>query len=1123
MMQDRAFSRIGKGRFPLKLRRASMFNMLLVGLLLISLMVLQSGAQVSSADLLGRVSDADGAVLVGATVTAVNLDTNETHVVVTQGSGDFVFNSLPIGRYSLKVDAKGFKSFAVPAVKLAAGDRTRVDSTLQAGSQIEVVTVTGETPELQTDSSAVGSVVTDQTVQELPLNGRNYIELVQVQPGVNSGPPGGLASGTRPDDRRQASSFSANGQEDVLNDQLIDGMDNNERYQGFLGIRPSIDAIAEVSVLTNDYTAEVGRSAGAVVNVITKSGTNNFHGTLYEFLRNDITDANDYFANLGGTPRQGYHRNQFGGSIGGPIIRNKTFFFFDIEELRLSAQSPTGLQTVPTNFEQASFAKGIADFSDQGGPTITNPDPIALKYLQLYPAANAPSSTPGTGAYSGALSTTQFNKTIDGRVDQILGVNDSLFGRYSYNPVDTFTPGPLPVKNGLLPGGVYTYAGISHETAQGFQMNYKHTFTQNLLLELRTGYTRINISANDGNTGQNLSATWGIPNVNVNALTSGLMPISPGVYGSLGDSAYLPILNCNNTFQWAGDAINNRGAHTLKAGAALIRRQLNYEQNPFGLGYFSYNGPGGSAPPYSALVQMLQGQPASQIQRQNQYSTQYLREWEPSFFAQDDWRLSRMLTLNLGVRYDVFSPFTEKFNQYSNFDVTTLSMILGSTSRSIGVKTDYGDFAPRVGFALTLPHNTVARGGFGISYYPGDVNTSINIYNMPFDPPAITCIPGSSSVPCPAGTGTLALGPPAPTLGSATNLSGGLIAKQLNYRASYIEQFNLLVEKQIGANVFTAGYVGELGFRQLIKPNLELPAPSTTAQQNPLVFKAQFPNVSSITYFKNEGNSDYHALQLAFERRFKNGFSANSNYTYGRSLNNSIDAGQGENTTNLLPNNPRYDHGNTSIDVRHRIAVSALYQIPFGNSLHGVAGGFLKGWQVTSLGFWQSGLPFTVQDKVFSSKSIGSPTNIASITVDRPNKIPGQSFSIAHPNRLQAFNTAAFATQQLGVPGNEGRNQLRGPHLRQVNLGVDKEFALWEAMKLQFRAECFNISNTENFSLPNSTFKSLVPGTGDPANGSLPAGLNGGISTTGSGFGTIGSTASGFLPRQFQFALKLTY
>lgn len=416
-----------------------------------------AAAQVTTGDIVGRVTDTTGAVLPGATVTVEHVGTHDTRVAPTSATGDYVVNLLPIGAYTVKIELQGFGGYNA-RVTLAAGDRARVDARLQVGTVAESVTVTGESPLLQTDTATLSSLVTEKAVQDLPVSGRNFVRLVQLVPGAFEGVSNSLASGTRPDERRQTSAVSINGAMDNQNNQLIDGIDNNERAIGTVGVKPSIDAIAEVKVQTSMYTAEVGRTAGGVVNIITKSGTNALHGSAYEFGRNDRFDARNFFASSG--PKPTLKQNQYGGSLGGPLARNKTFFFADYEGFKLT-QGVTTVVTVPT----AKMRAG--DFSELS-TTIYNPtttprtpfagnvipgnllDPIAARYLALLPLPTSPGLS---NNYTGTRDKTQDSVTADVRVDHSFSGETRVFARYSYNTVSTFTAPVFPTVNGVEPGG----------------------------------------------------------------------------------------------------------------------------------------------------------------------------------------------------------------------------------------------------------------------------------------------------------------------------------------------------------------------------------------------------------------------------------------------------------------------------------------------------------------------------------------------------------------------------------------------------------------------------------------------------------------------------------------------
>src|SRR5580704_7794950 len=505
-------------------------------------------SQVTTADIVGSVTDPSGAIVSSATVTAKNQGTALTRTTTTGSSGDYTFTLLPLGAYTVSIEAKGFKTFVSKNVALSAGDRVRVDAPLALGEANETVEGESTTPALQTDSSSVGLLINTKAVQDLPLNGRNVIQLVELSPGINPSMSNSMSSGNRPDDRRLSSNYSANGQSDEINNNLIDGMDNNERIIGTIGVRPSIDAIQEVKVLTGLYTAEIGRSVGGVVDLITKSGTNSFHGSAFEFFRNDIFDSNTWVQTpTPNRPKAELRQNQFGASIGGPIIKNKTFFFGDYEGFR-QVKGQTFTSTVPTAYEETH----PGDFSDlcntsgtpgtacTGGPILTAGQltTIGLNYLKLYPTpfavalpgiVNGVAQAP-TNNFIFTTGRTQTTDTWDTRIDQHFNDKNSLFGRYSFNNVDTFTPDSFPEVGGIHPGtGPYgTFPGPAKERQQSLGLEFVHVFPPDLLVQLRAGFMRSNIDSlalNSGTT--NAALAFGFPCtptscINVDPTTQGI-------------------------------------------------------------------------------------------------------------------------------------------------------------------------------------------------------------------------------------------------------------------------------------------------------------------------------------------------------------------------------------------------------------------------------------------------------------------------------------------------------------------------------------------------------------------------------------------------------------------------
>jgi outer membrane receptor protein involved in Fe transport len=1162
-------------------------------------------AQVGSSDVLGTVTDSSGAVVVGAKVTIKDLNTSATRVATTDSNGGYIFNTLPNSQFTLTFEMQGFKASTISNIQLSAGVRLRQDAKLATGSVTETVQVTSVAALMQTDSSEVSSTVAESVVQDLPLNNRSFESALQVQPGMSMGTTSGqtsFAAGGNPEDRRQSFVVVANGQSDSLNNQLIDGFDNNERNLGLAGVRPSIDGIAEVKLNTGSYSAEYGRAAGAIVNVITKSGANDFHGSVYEYFRNDIFNAWNRFDHK----KPEYRLNSYGGSFGGPVTipglyngKNKTFFFTDWEGSR-KIQGMAGSQWGnPTLFEEQSVANGDGlDLSDvingtdgsPCGPESMDPanpvvcdgilkdpeldsdgnwdfshaynwvpdrfmSPVMKNYFLMMPAPNV-----GVNHYTNNPNLVQNQTNFDVRIDEHIGANDVLFGRFARNPVYTLYPAEFdqiteanatPAQKaagliGLYPGGYggSGFPGPSTTKSYNTQIDYVHIFSSKLLLDLKAGYTRVNINSLPYNYDNGAAQKLGF-GADVN--TQKTIP-SVGAWGpQLGAANSVPLADVNNTFQYAGSLTYTVGSHSLKMGGGLIRRQVNSFQDSLVAGMFGFDSAGinpfahGRDSHYwDARENFIAGFPSMLIQGDALTKTGF-RTWEYSGYLQDDWRVNRKLTVNMGVRYDIFTPFTEAHGKYTNFLVDCLTSnsiatdpngcwVSGDKNPTVGVKTDYKNISPRFGLAYSLDSSTVIRAGFGMSYFPPDVGETsgggppasvMQNFNPPntFNYAAMdyNLIWGDGCTLTTAGEGVAGcfdLGPKVPTP-EAVSLNGYLTnenitavsAKATNLRSSYVMMMNLAVQRQFGTNnSVTIGYVGELGRELLRTFNADqyLPgeSPLAATQYRYPVLQAGYTGpgserkgITNVTYSYNAPTSSYHALQLVYGRSLSHGLTVNANYTWSHNLTsganiatNSFYAGWDANI----------DFGNSFMDLRHRIAMTASYELPFGKNSKGVVAAVAKGWKLNEIGYWQTGSPFTVSGN-YDLNTNGLRGGGRLDQIGNPN---------SGPKTLDNwFNKAAFDYPDPGTIGTEKVNQVFGPHQRAFDLSLNKDFAITEKLKTQFRAECFNISNTPNLGTPNGGMSRGGPGGG---------GLN-------PDYGKITSTNPGSNPREFQFALKLLF
>ena len=928
--------------------------------------------QLTTADILGTVTDATGAVVPNATVVVTNLGTNEARTVQTSGAGDYTVSLLPVGHYSVSVKASGFEASITKDLAVEAGDRARNDVHLVTGAGTTTVEVQASTPLLQADNATVSSTVTAKAVQDLPLNGRNFVQLVALVPGANEGQGNGLSSGGRPDDRRSnAAGLSVNGQDSSLNNWVVDGIDDNERIIGTIGIKPNVEGIQEITTETNSYAAEAGRTAGGVINIITRSGTNQFHGSAYEYFRNDIFDGRNFFQTTGAKPE--LRQNQYGASIGGPIFRDKTFFFFDWEGFR-QVSGVTYSSTVPVLSEyndihslaggspQALLTKLNGTRNPDGtvlvGPNLVNGvNPLTLNYLKLFPA---PTNSALTNNYTISPNKTQNYNTFDARVDHRINESNVLFGRFSYNKVDTVTPPALGVVDGVqVSGGRYLFAGPATNAAQQWVIGYTHTFTPSVLLDLRAGYTRINNLSLPLNYGKGVDqSVIGFPAsmTSFSPFANSLTPASFGPFVDLGDGAYVPLQDIDGTFQYNGAVSWTKGAHNFKFGGGLIRRQARNVQSASAVGAYGFNLTTDSnsdqlTQQNNQLASALTGAFNNQARNFNLSPPDY-RAWEPSAFAQDSWKATSQLTLLLGVRYDVYTPFTEAHNHISNYDyLAALASPAAATSSALkiagvngvsdtaGIPTNYGNVAPRVGFAYSLKPTVVIRGGYGLSYFPGNYTSNGDLKNAPFTSVyAPSCqstiavqeeesvnggvLPAGQNPDCAlqGQPGLINLGIPVPSAPSASQIANlstipglGFVAEATKFKSALIQQFNLQLEQQFGANVFILGYVGNIGQHlpeSINNINQPLPFNAVTnpgGSARPLA--GPLPNLSGVSYLATEGVSNYNALQASFQRRFTKGLAFDANYTFAKALSDitgfSEQGDQG--WSNALPTNIRAD------------------------------------------------------------------------------------------------------------------------------------------------------------------------------------------------------------------------
>ena len=1054
----------------------------------LSLLATRLIAQQTTADVLGTVSDMSGGVLSGVKITVHNLATGGDYNVVSDNSGNYAVPLLPVGRYSITAVAPGFKTWTVPEVALGIGDRLRQDIRLQVGALEQSVEVAASSPALQTDSSSLGSLINTNVMQDMPMNGRNFVVLAQLTAGAAEGEPTGLPSGTRPDDRRLTSAVSVNAQPTSFNNFMIDGMDDNERFIGTVIVKPSVDALQEMKVQTSLYSAEFGRTAGGVINFVTKSGSNEYHGSLFEFFRNQHMDARNFFA----AAKPPYHQNQYGGSIGAPVRKNRVFYFADYEGFRMR-QGQTFVESVPTLAERQGNFAGINAIFD---PLTTTADgtrarfpgdqipanrinTIAQTLINLYPL---PTRSGLANNFTYQPLKEQNNDTFDARVDYRFSDANTAFARYSFNNTNTILPTGCPTApSGINPNCDQGRSGTAHQRAQSAQLNDAHVFGPRLVMELKSGFSRYEVYSLPLNYGKNVAQQVGLNGVNIDSDSSGLSIISTSGLTTIGDASFIPIITINNLFQEVAGFTYIRGTHSIKFGGDLRRRQTDPFQSPTARGQFSFNAnftndpTGAVAGSGSAVASLLLGFPATTT-RSKYLVSPGLRNWEMAGYVQDDWRVSHWLTLNLGLRYDYYGPNSEVANRISNVDLVAGKIITAGqdgVSSSAGVKPDYRDFAPRFGFAATVAKGTVLRGGYGISFVPNMIASSMALRNPPFV--SLFTINTTPLTPI----NSLSDGLPLPVATSPANPTGSLSGVAFTGATPYVQQYNFTLQRELPLGlVATVAYVGALGRRQYIfngAVNVDLapPGPGAIVPRTP--YYSVFPNVSAIAIAAPWYNTNYQALQTTLEHRYHNGLSLLATYTWSHSLDDEPS----------IRNDPKAEYGNSFLDIRHRFTFLSDFAVPLGRRGVGALSAIARGWGLQGIVVLTTGIPFDITNAAARSNTGGS---------DRPNVV-GDPTSGFQRSVYQWFNTATFAAQPLYTYGNLGRNVLHAPGRKSLDVAIHREFVPREGLRLQFRGEAFNVTNTAPFGAPSGSFGS-------------------------NSFGVISSAGLG---RNIQFALKLLF
>lgn len=1042
-------------------------------------------AQQDGATLVGEVADPSGGVKPGVSVTVLNVDTGVETSTETNDRGVYTMPSLRPGRYSVIVESPGFSTSVRSDLVLQVAQVLRVNLVLQPGNIEETVTVTGAVPLLQTQTSSRGVVIDQRKILDLPLNGRDYNQLALLSPGVLPGTPR-LAS------VNFKGALNVNGNRTFNNVFLLDGVDNISYSNSFRGenvqlVQPSIEALQEFKIQTNAYSAEYGRSSGAVINATIKSGTNSVRGSAYEFLRDDALDANNYFSKLLNAPKPERKRNQFGGAVGGPLVRNRTFWFADYEGLRDLEGIPR-VRQVPTAAEKAGlfstavfnpFAPGRPEFprNAQGQWVVPREmwDPAAARIIALIPDPNVPNST----IYASTPVTDTRQDQFDVRLDHQVANGFNLFGRYSFVDTNTFRPSPLP---GLAEGSFNDAFGANLNRSQGLALGATWIASPRLVADIRFGFARGNYFTNPPNAGVDAAAQFGIPNVPNDPLIAGGLPkMNIQGFDAVGRHTSTPQFqtprswNPRITFTWS------REAHLFKFGGEFlhVQTQVNDLNATIGRMNFENRFTG------RAVGDMLLGLP-SQLALTS-YTVMDQGQDMQFYFVQDDYRVNSKLTLNLGVRYEFATPPREKNNNLANFDPQTGTMVFardgGIYDRAL-IHPDRNNVAPRLGFAFTPTDRVVLRAAYGL-FYSHTVRQGREGM-LGFNPPYLvdnllqTSVTGAAAVAS-AAPFVLSQGYPNglldPTTLASTVSRRGQDAFQ---KTPTIQQYNVGVQFGLtNDSSLDIAYVGNAGRNLPGFRNLNQRAVIQNADGSQSAGARPYPAFGDIQWMENRVASDYQSLQFGYEKRLSKGFTGLVSYTLGEALTDAPDhistsgGGAGIDTgTFREPQNSydlKADRGPAEFDVRHRFVASYIWELPFGrnrrfgNDWSQALDFALGGWQLTGIHSLQSGLALT------ATLGGASVLNIGGERRARPNLVGDPELPESERTINRWFNTDAFAAFSPAPQafGNAGVGIMRGPGSVNFDFTLAKDFRLDALRRFQLRLEMFNAFNNVNYGPPN--------------------------------------------------------
>lgn len=1119
---------------------------------------LTAWGQTSTGTITGSITDTSGAMIAGAKVQIVNTGTNAKVDVSTNLEGTYTAPLLPPGSYKVAVAASGFKGFEQAGIQLQVQQQARVNIVLQVGAMTESVTIQGDAALVEATTSSIGKVVDNKRILELPLNTRNVYSLVNLTPGVT----GGIGNA------HNQVSYSVNGARGGTFDVLVDGSSAAfPTVNGFAGLSvfPSVDAVAEFKMQAQNFSAEFGRSMTSVLNLVYKSGNNTYHGSAYEFMRNSVLDANNFFANQRGTPLASFKRNQFGGMVSGPVIKNKTFFMGAYEGLRERSFSER-LTTVPTERERTgdfsqtrATATALITMFD---PSTTRPNPngtgsirdafpgniipqarfdaVARNVIGYFPKANTPGDLIGRNNFYNSGASAINTDNADVRVDHNLSDQQRIFGRFSYRKSFNGPPQLFPGDLGIAEGRVN-----NNDFGRNAVVDYTNTLSPSMLLNVRLSFARNRFLFDNQGLGF-VPSSLGLPKALDTAVDKYMFPrFAVATQTALGGSDHRQ--SGFNNYGLAASLSKVTGKHSLKYGYEGRMLRINvWEARAAGTFNFGTNmtqGPNpvsASATAGFGFASFLLGAGSGGNFYQN-WKNVASQSFYQAFYVQDDWRITRKLTLNLGVRYDFDTPRTERYDRMSWFDPSLTSPLAAKVPafpnlkgglRFVGADGngrsqytgDWNNLAPRLGFAYQVDEKTVIRGAFAQLFGPSTLSAqgTVGPYGFRVETPWVASLDGITplnllSNPFPAGFQPV----PGSSQGALTAIGSNLDAPLANTNTPYTLQYNLTVQRELpGAVLLEAAYVGNRG-RQLsrggeggftlnqVNPqflslgnqlNQLVPNPffgqgGSGVVANAQVSRAQllrpYPQFGAIyPLFSQGATSDYNALQVTFSKRLSKGILFEGNYTWAKAMD--------QGTSYQDSYNALGSRGVSSVHVPQRLVFSGVYELPFGRGRH--FGNGMSRWMDLFAGGWQVNGIWTAQSG--STLGIGATNQSGlfteAIRANNNGRSAAQSGD-AHGRLDRWFDTTVFSQPAAFTLGNMGPlvADLRGHHINNLDASIFKVFRITEKIRLQFRGEAFNSLNRVRFGNPNTTV------------------------TAGANFGRVTTQSND--PKQMQFGLKLIW